>query len=147
MAVGVNSEVDLYTRIGNLEAVIFAGQASGSSPAKISGVDVPPVQVFATTGAAVIKPQGGVAIFSAAGAVLATLAQPIAGPPSAGGQDGVALTCIDINTQANTITTAANGINGNKHIATDGAALANQITLRAYNGVWYAQTNTGFTLS
>jgi hypothetical protein len=143
------AEVDFYTRISNLEAAVFAGVPSGTVPAVFSGIEIPPVQVMATAGAAVIKPQGGLVVFTASGAVLGTLAQPIAGPPSnwMGGQDGMAMTFLDVNAQANTITTAANGMNGSKHVATDGGAIANQITLRAYNGVWYSQTNTGFTLS
>ena len=141
--------MDLYTRIQNLEAAVFDGNPSGTFPPSLAGVTIPPLQVMATAGAAVVKPQGGLVLFTASGAVFATLAQPIAGPPSnwMGGQDGVAMTFLDVNAQANTVTTAANGINGSKHIATDGGAIANQITLRAYNGVWYSQTNTGFTLS
>lgn len=149
MTVGANTETDLYTRISNLEAVVFSGQKSGASPAYLGGVDSPPVQVMATAGAAVITPQGGIVIFTASGAVLATLAQPTAGLPTvvAGGQDGISLILLDVNAQANTVTTASNGINGNKHVLTDGAATANQVTLRAYNGVWYVQTNTNWTLS
>lgn len=147
--VGANTEVDLYVRIANLEAVVFAGVPSGTVPAIIVGIEASPVQIFATAGAAVIKPQGGYVFFTAAGAVLATLAAPIAGAPNlvSGGQDGMQLICFDLNTAANTITTPANAINGNKLVATDGAARANTITFNAFNGVWYANANVGFTLT
>ena len=147
MAVGVNSEVDLYTRIQNLEAAVFAGVASGTAPAVLSGTLVQSTQVLGTTGAAVINPLISFVIFTASGAVLATLAAPKAGAASAGGQDGQSLTVLDANAQANTITTPANAINGNKHIETDGGVKGNVVVFNAYNGVWYIETRTGITLT
>ena len=45
------TEIDLYTRIVNLEAAVFAGVLSGTMPAVFSGVEIPPLQVMATAGA------------------------------------------------------------------------------------------------
>jgi hypothetical protein len=133
------NNMDLYARLSNLESLAYAGVPLGTSP----------VQTFATAGAATMKAQAGLAVFSAPGAVFAALSQPLPGAPSptSNGQDGIALTCLDVNGQANSVTTAANGINSNKHVATDGGTIGNFITFRAFNGTWYSLTNTGFTLS
>lgn len=91
------------------------------------------------TGAAAIDLLSGTVFLSGAGATLATLPQPIAGTPDAGGQDGATITIICTTAHAHTVTTAANGINGNKHILTF-AALGDNETLTALGGVWYTST-------
>lgn len=92
-------------------------------------------------------PISGIAFVTKAGVDAMTLATPLAGPPSLGGNDGLTLTVIDTTGNAHTITTAANIINGNKHIATFNGTLGSLITLRAYNGNWIATATSGVALS
>jgi hypothetical protein len=89
-----------------------------------------------TGGAGVIGIVGGSVFITDSGVAALTLAQPVAGAPSAGGNDGQRLTIICTTAQAHTVTTAANGIKGSKHIITF-AAVGDSIELDAFNGVWY----------
>lgn len=99
------------------------------------------------TAAGAIAIKEGTVILDAALALAMTLVAPTAGAPSAGGDDGKELTIICKQAQANTVTTPANGINGNKHVITFSAAVANCVTLVAYNGVWYCTLNVNGTLT
>lgn len=99
----------------------------------------------AATGAVSIKE--GTLFLTYAGVAAFTLAAPIAGAQSAGGDDGRELTVIDVGGHAHTITTPSNVINGNKHIATFGGTVGQFGTLVAYNGVWYLAASSGVTLS
>lgn len=110
-----------------------------------AGGIIAPVQVAAASGA--ISQVTGVVAITAAGVAAMTLAVPIAGPASAGGQDGAQLTIVAITAQAHTVTTPANGLNGTLHIATFTAAVGNAVTLTAYNGKWYATTLTGVAIT
>lgn len=103
-----------------------------------------PVTVAAASGA-ITSP--GLVMITAAGVAALTLAAPIAGPQSSGGQDGMSVSFIAATAQAHTVTTPANKINGSLHIATFAAAIGNAITFRAYNGIWYSTTNVNVTLS
>ena len=95
------------------------------------------IQHLTAAGAIPIKP--GTVMLNTGTAGAMTLAPPVAGLPSAGGNDGQDLTIIAEDAEAYTVTTtAANQINGNKHIATFGGAAGDSIRLVAYNGVWYA---------
>lgn len=76
-----------------------------------------------------------------------TLATPVAGLPSAGGNDGMSITVIDTTGKAHTVTTAANKINTNKLTGTFGGTIGQFFTLNAYNGIWYVSASTGVTLS
>lgn len=97
--------------------------------------------------AAIAIKEGNVFITDASAAAM-TLALPTAGLPSAGGDDGRELNIKNTTTGAHTITTPANGINGNKHIATFSGALTDCLQLVSYNGVWYTVgTPSGITLS
>ena len=89
----------------------------------------------------------GTSFIATAGVDATTLATPVAGAPSAGGNDGLEITIVSTTANAHTVTTAANKINGSKHIATFAAAVGNFITFVAYNGVWYVLASTGITLS
>lgn len=104
------------------------------------------VQVVTATGAGAISPIVGKVVITASGAALLTLAQPVAGLPSAGGNDGQQLTIFSTAAHAHTVTTASNGINGAKHVATFAAA-QDVIVLTAYNGVWYTVGANTTTLS
>ena len=84
-----------------------------------------------------------------AGAVVAvTLAAPVAGSIASGGNDGQEVTINSEDAYAYTVTTPANAINGNKHIATWGGAGGDSIVLVARNGVWWQKgAANGVTLS
>lgn len=61
--------------------------------------------------------------------------------------DGKVLFIYDTIGHAHTITTSANIINGNKHIATFNGTLGSYIMLEAFNGVWYARETNGVALT
>ena len=106
------------------------------------------VQVAAADGA--ITGLGAVLITKGSAAAL-TLTQPVAGLPSAGGQDGARLVITDTSGYHHTVTTAASGIVGGYHIATCGGAVGagmnKSLILRAYNGTWYVEKLDGWTIS
>jgi hypothetical protein len=95
------------------------------------------VQHLTANGAIALKP--GLVILDKATALLATLALPVSGLPSATppGNDGLVMTIVGKTAHAHTVTTPADGING----ADDTATYANagdSVTLAAYGGVWYS---------
>jgi hypothetical protein len=95
------------------------------------------IEPHSATGAGVISFTHGKVVITAAGVAALTLAAPVAGSPASGGNDGQELKILDQSGHAHTITTPANGINGNHHVATSGAAPGDAITFTAYQGVWY----------
>jgi hypothetical protein len=103
------------------------------------------IEVEAASGAIGIK-KGTVLITKATAAAL-TLALPTAGDAAAGGDDGKVLFIMSTTAAAHTVTTPATGINGASAIATFTSAVGNQITLIAYNGKWYMQSQINITLS
>ena len=90
---------------------------------------------------------GGVAYLKAGSAAAMTLAQPIAGAQSAGGNDGMSLKIVALDAFAYTVTTALLGFNGSTHIATWTAAISNSLTLEAFGGTWYATGLSGVALT
>lgn len=98
------------------------------------------------TAAGAIVP-GGKAFLKTGAASAFTLALPLAGAQLTGGQDGAVMKIVAVDAEAYTVTTPANGLNGADHIATFGAAVADNVTLEAFGGVWYVTGNTGVTLS
>lgn len=99
---------------------------------------------LASSGGAV--PISGKTLINTAGVDACTLATPVAGDPSQGGNDGLTIEIMDIGGHAHTVTTAANKINGNKHIATFPGTVGARIVLTAFGGVWYTDGG-GTTLS
>lgn len=91
------------------------------------------------SGAIALSPS--VVALGTAGALAETLAVPAA--PS---NDGLTITAFAITAHAHTITTPANGINGNKHIVTF-ANVGDTVTLKAVNGEWYVESISGAVLS
>ena len=90
----------------------------------------------------------GVAALKAGSAAAMTLANPVVGLPSAGGQDGTRLTIIAEDAFAYTVTTGTNGLNSSKHVATFAAAVGDNIELIAHSGSWWqVGTPLGVTLS
>lgn len=103
------------------------------------------VEADSVDGAIAVK-EGCVFITKGSAAAL-TLAVPTAGLPNAGGDDGRVLQIKSTGAFAHTVTTPANGINGNKHVATFSGAVTDYIELIAYNGVWTTGGMSGITLS
>lgn len=100
------------------------------------------------TAAGAIAVQDGKVFLQTGAASALTLANPTAGSPGAGGQDGVKLEIIAIDAYAYVLTTASDKINGADDTATWAAAVGNSIVLVAFNGVWYVEgTPKGVTLS
>lgn len=91
-------------------------------------------------------PISGKSFIITAGVNATTLAAPVAGAPSAGGNDGLTIEIISQTANAHTVTTPANKINGNKHIATFPATIGVKIQLTAQNGTWWSDGG-GTTLS
>jgi hypothetical protein len=89
----------------------------------------------------------GKVIINGAGVVALTLALPIAGAPSSGGQDGNTLQILSATAHAHTVTTPANGINGADDTATFSGTLPNVLELTAYNGKWWSTLNVGAPLT
>ena len=103
--------------------------------------------VNAYTAAGAISQTQGKVLITAAGTVALTLAAPVAGLPSAGGNDGQEVTIIDVGGHAHTVTTPTNGIVPSHHIATFGGVAGSFMVLAAYNGAWYPLANAGITFS
>jgi hypothetical protein len=106
------------------------------------------IELHSAVGAGAIAFTHGKIVITAAGVAALTLAAPVAGSPANGGNDGQELKILDQSGHAHTITTPANGINGNHHIATSGATPGDSVTLTAYNGAWYCNpAGTNWTIS
>ena len=129
----------------NLIKATIPNIGSGNDPA-INALDAPYAVAAVTASGAISATQGLIAVTAGSVAAL-TLAAPVAGLPSPGGNDGQTLEILSTTAYAHTVTTPSNAINGSKHIATFAAAVGNFLILEAYNGVWYALAQTGITLS
>ena len=94
------------------------------------------------TSAGAITVAGGTTFLKTGTAGTMTLAQPLAGAQLNGGQDGLTLEIVNLDAEAYTVTTASNGINGNKHVATSAGAIGDTLRLIAFGGTWYARIDT-----
>lgn len=112
---------------------------------KISGqvpdtmADFPAYTYSGSTDAISIK--RGTGLITAAGVDAMTITAPTAGV-----DDGKTLEFIDTGGHAHTITGPSNCFNGSSHIGTFNGTVGSKLSLKAYNGVWYASTS-GVTLS
>lgn len=95
------------------------------------------VQVLSADGAITIK--SGKVVITKGTAAAITLAAPVAGLQSAGGDDGKELEIYSTTAAAHTVTVAGGvaGAGSSADVATFGAAAANRFSLFAYNGAWY----------
>ena len=109
------------------------------------GLPVMTVESTVVVGAYAIASKNGLVILAGATPTTATLALPVAGRQSAGGDDGKRLTIISGTAQAHTVTTPATGINGGSTTLTFQAAIGNAIELIAYGGTWMAAQYTNDT--
>jgi hypothetical protein len=116
------------------------------------GVEVKPLDTVSSppvsTDPAEIASKEGLVVLTKVTAGAYLLGAPIAGLPSAGGDDGRKLEIVDGSGHAHTVTTPANGINGANHILTAGGTKGQSISLKAYNGTWLANGSiTGFAIT
>jgi len=116
------------------------------------GVEVKPLDTVSSppvaSDPAEISSKEGLVILTKVSAGAYLLAAPIAGLPSAGGDDGRRLDIIDGTGHAHTVTTPANGINGVNHILTAAGTKGQSVSLKAYNGTWYVNGSiTGFAIT
>jgi hypothetical protein len=86
--------------------------------------------------AGTIAPNAGLAALKTGAASAMTLPLPVAGPQSAGGQDGVILNIVSLDAEAYVVTTPALGINGVDDTMTFGGAIGDSIQLLAEGGAW-----------
>jgi len=95
-------------------------------------------QVASANGAITIK--DGFVFLTKAGVAAMTLADPTAGLPAAGGDDGKELTFVSTTAQAHTVTIAGglNGVGASADVGTFGGAIGDRFSVVAYNGKWYA---------
>lgn len=98
-----------------------------------------PISAQAVDGAAAVT--AGTVLATKAGVLAVTLVQPTTTT-----HDGIVIRFIATTAQANTITTGAAGINGNKNTMTMGGAIGDQCALVAYQGVWYSLPGVNCTL-
>lgn len=108
-----------------------------------------PMQVASGDGAITIK--SGVVIITKGSAAALTLAAPTAGAQSAGGDDGKILYVFSAGAFAHTLTITGGlrGAGAGADVGTFAAAVANGVTLFAYNGAWYdvPSSNAGVTFA
>ena len=117
---------------------------SGLDPVA-NALDAPYAVVpVAVAGALPVAP--GTYPLTAAAAIALTLAVPVAGLPSQGGNDGQELTYNDTGGHAHTITCPTSGnIVPAHHILTFNGTAGSFVTLVAYNGVYYVEASSGVT--
>lgn len=140
---------DANVDIGGLRNVTATGAiqaATITATTRFIGKTTTPFLAVTADGAISIPLYDCVFFFTKAGIVAATLADPTATT-----HDGVTLTFVSTTTDANTLSNAAgsgfNGGGGAADIATWGAAIGNNMTIVAYQGVWYiVGTMKGVTL-
>jgi hypothetical protein len=137
--------VTALTVVDNALVATVATTPALNSTAVLRGAIQVPVQVLAADGA-IAMVSGSVLITKGTAAAI-TLAAPLTGSFSAGGEDGCILRITDTTGAAHTVTTPANKINLNKHIATFGATVNNTLVLVASAGIWYVDTLGGTTIS
>jgi hypothetical protein len=97
-------------------------------------------------GAADAIPFPSLVILNGSGVDAATLASPVVGPQPVG-DDGKTITIVDAGGHAHTVTTAANKINGGKHIGTFNGTQGSSVEFQAWNGIWYATLLNGVALT
>lgn len=97
-----------------------------------------------------ISVKSGLVIITKATAAALTLAAPTAGAISRGGDDGKQLYIISNTAAAHTVTQTTPGYNSAGtagDVATFGAAIGNNLVLRAYNGAWLVESVIGATIA
>lgn len=130
----------------NLIKSTVPNSGSGLDPA-LNALDAPYAVTTLSGSADAITVAAGSYYVTSSGVDAMTLAQPTAGLPSAGGNDGQQLTIVDVGGHAHTITCATNGIVPSHHLLTFGGTAGSFVTLEAYNAKWYVLASSGVTAS
>ena len=118
------------------------GGIAGSLTGSFAGSVALPVQVGLVNGAITIK--SGLVVLTKAGVAAMTLAAPTVGT-----DDGKILHIVATTANAHTVT-IANGLSGAStaaDVGTFGGAVADRVSLIAYNGIWYPLTNVNVTFA
>lgn len=143
--VGANSP-DFDTVVGQSSNLPFQFEVLTGTTDVITGgagsLELPP-GLSATS----VTPICGTSFIETAGVDACTLATPVAGAPSAGGNDGLEITIIDNSGHAHTVTTAASKITPSHHLITFGGTQGSFVTLVARNGFWIPVQSSGVTIS
>jgi hypothetical protein len=143
--VGPNSP-DADTVLGQSSNLPFQFEVLTGTTDVITGgggpLDLPPG--LSTTQS---TPICGTSFIETAGVDACTLAQPVAGAPSAGGNDGLEITIIDNSGHAHTVTCSAGGITPSHHLITFNGTQGSFVTLVARNGYWIPVQSSGVTIS
>lgn len=132
--------------IAGQPAITRAGAYDAEAAKQMQNVTCNGVFVVLTGSADPMPFPGNVAL-SGTGVDATTLATPVAGQQPAG-DDGKTIFILDTGGHAHTVTAAANKISPSHSVATFGGTAGSNVTLRAYNGVWYpVGTSLGVTFS
>lgn len=132
-----------------MQAATFTGNLTGAVTGDVTGeltggVKLP-TQVISVAGPTAITLKSGVVLLTrSGGAAAATLAAPTAGT-----DDGKILHVVATTAQAHTVT-IANGLSGggaSADVGTFGGAVADRVSLVAYNGAWYPLVNVNVTFA
>lgn len=143
--VGPNSP-DYDTVVGQSSNLPFQYEVLTGTTDVITGgagvLDLPPA-----VGQTPTTPICGTSFIESSGVDACTLATPVAGAPSAGGNDGLEITIIDNSGHAHTVTAAANVITPSHHLVTFNGTQGSFVTLVARNGKWLPVQQSGVTIS
>jgi len=143
--VGPNSP-DFDTVVGQSSNLPFQFEVLTGTTDVITGgggsLDQPPGSAAST-----IVPICGTSFIETAGVNATTLASPVAGAPSAGGNDGLEITIIDNSGHAHTVTCSANAITPSHHLITFNGTQGSFVTVVARNGKWLPVQSSGVTIS
>lgn len=107
---------------------------------------------FSTIGAnGAVSQRSGLLLVTKSGVCAMTLADPIAGDPAVGGDDGKRLTILAATASAHTLSNAAgSGFNAGgsgTDVGTYGGAKGDNIQIVAYGGKWYVEGKVNVTLA
>jgi hypothetical protein len=133
---------------GDVLNVAAGGLIDGSNGAPGGGGDIVFNYNVASVDGAIALKSGSIFITKGSIAAL-TIAAPVAGAPSAGGDDGKELVIVTETAFAHVITSGTDGFNakGSSGTATFAAAKGNGVTLAARNGHWWVISNIGVTIA
>jgi len=119
-----------------------------NSPLVLQGALCEQYGIAAADGA--VTQRSGTVFITKATAAALTIANPVAGDPAAGGDDGKRLTVISTTAAAHTLTRATTGFNDGStgaDVGTFGGAKGDNIAIVAYAGRWYIESKVNVTVA
>lgn len=129
---GVNLPFQYEVLTGTTDVITGGGGSLQNAPGSSATSSIPIV---------------GTSFIETAGVDACTLAAPVAGAPSSGGNDGLSITIFDNSGHAHTVTTPANAITPSHHVLTFNGTQGSFVTLTARNGKWLVEASSGVTPS